>query len=323
MFKVDLEQESLGNRLDRAILAALERQGLSCTRSRLARAFAQGLVRSEDQVLKPGRTVDRPMVVEVQLVERSLARAYPEPLALEVLHEDDDVLVVIKPASMVVHVGPGHDAGTLVNAVLHHLGRSAQSLPVLPGNDALRPGVVHRLDRQTSGVLVMAKTEPAAAHLAQQFRRHSVERLYLGVVEGTPPWIRLRVETGHGRDPAQRKRFSPTSDHARRAITVMEVDRVLDGAALLRFHLETGRTHQIRMHARHVGHPIVGDALYGSGRRAVAWSERMDPDRHALHAHTLGFEHPTKGTFLRFEAPIPPDMAALVANLEPRQVPSK
>jgi 23S rRNA pseudouridine1911/1915/1917 synthase len=232
------------------------------------------------------------------------------------VHEDADLLVVDKPAGMVVHAGPGHARGTLVNAVLHHLAVDADALPVLPGNDALRPGVVHRLDKDTSGLLVMTKTVAAQEVLARQFRTHSLERAYLGVVLGVPSWTRLRIETGHGRDPGDRRRFAPV-EGARRAVTQAEVMQPLRGAAVVRFVLQTGRTHQIRMHARHVGHSIAGDALYGHGGRVA------DPDlrarveglgRHALHAAVLGFDDPA-GTRLRFESSLPAELQTLVDDL--------
>ena len=255
------------------------------------------------------------MEVEVELVAPpALAHAFPEPIPLTIVHEDEALLVIDKPAGMVVHAGPGHERGTLVNAVLHHLGTSSDALPVLPGNGPERPGIVHRLDRDTSGLLVVAKTLPALAKLAEQFRDHSIERAYIGVVAGIPPWDTRRVDTLHGRDPADRRRFAPDQG-TRRAITTMTKVRELgDRASLLRFELETGRTHQIRMHARHVGHPILGDALY-AGRPSRALRAAVEAlGRHALHAAVLGFEHPS-GDRIRFEAPLPPELEALLGTL--------
>jgi 23S rRNA pseudouridine1911/1915/1917 synthase len=187
----------------------------------------------------------------------------------------------------------------------------------LAGNDGLRPGIVHRLDRQTSGVMVLAKNEPAAACLADQFRRHAIDRVYLGIVDGVPSWSELRVDTLHGRDPAHRKRFSAAVSKGRRAVTVMEVQRPLRDAALVQFRLETGRTHQIRVHARHVGHPILHDELYGRRRPGMGGA----PDRQALHAQSLGFEHPETREFVTFVSPLPLDLAALVANLAGPRLP--
>ena len=220
--------------------------------------------------------------------------------------------MIDKPAGMPVHLGPGHARGTVVNAVLGHLGRAADELPTMPGNSDDRPGIVHRIDKDTSGLLVVTKTAAAQEHIAAQFRRHTIERSYLAIVMGEPAWDELDVDTLHGRDPSDRRRFSPNVKSGRRAVTRFLVERRLAGITLLRCVLQTGRTHQIRMHARHIGHPILGDVLYG---RSIS-----DPDlrrevaalgRHALHAATLGLEHPD-GRRLRWESPLPPELAALV-----------
>ena len=289
--------------------------GQPITRSQLARSFAAGQVRVAGRRAKPSLRVEGPLEVEVEFVAPpALAHAFPEPIPLAIVHEDEALLVVDKPAGMVVHAGPGHDRGTLVNAVLHHLGTRGGDLPVLPGNGPERPGIVHRLDRDTSGLLVVAKTLPALAKLAEQFRAHSIERAYLGVVAGIPSWDTRRVETRHGRDPADRRRFAPDQGERQAITTLTRVRALGEHASLLRCTLETGRTHQIRMHARHVGHPILGDALY-AGRPKRPLRAAVDAlGRHALHAALLGFEHP-RGGHLRFEAPLPPELDALIAAL--------
>lgn len=303
-----------GGRADLAVLAALQREGVAVTRSALAKAFAAGQVRSGGAPLRPASLVQRPLVVEVELVPVAPLRAEAESIALVIVHEDEDLLVIDKPAGMPVHAGPGHDRGTLVNAVLGHLGVGAEALPVLAGNDATRPGIVHRLDKDTSGLLVVAKHAAAQEHLAAQFRTHTIERAYLGIVHGVPSWEAMHVETGHGRDPADRRRFSGDVG-GRRAITDAAVQTRLYGAAVVRFTLHTGRTHQIRMHARRLGHPILGDTLYGHVpadprvRAAVA-----ELPRHALHAALLGFVHPD-GRRLAWTSPLPGELAAIVDAL--------
>jgi 23S rRNA pseudouridine1911/1915/1917 synthase len=299
-------------RIDVAVLRALQADGVAITRAALARAFANGDVVREGVVLKAGRVLDRACEIDVVLAEPEPLRAEPEALPLVVVHEDDALLVIDKPAGMPVHLGPGHARGTVVNAVLGHLGRRAEELPTLPGNAEGRPGIVHRIDKDTSGLLVVTKTAAAQEHIAAQFRNHTIERSYLAIVIGEPAWDELVVDTLHGRDPADRRRFSPNVKHGRRALTQFFVERRLDGITLLRCVLSTGRTHQIRMHARHIGHPILGDALYGKSigdpdlRREVAAL-----GRHALHAATLGLEHPD-GRRLRWESPLPAELAALV-----------
>lgn len=308
----------LGERLDRVLVAALRARGHALTRSQLARSFAAGSVRVAGVSVRPSLRVEGALTVDLELPRPPpLARAEPEAIALAIVHEDEQLLVVDKPAGMVVHVGPGHERGTLVNAVLHHLGAAASALPVLPGNGPERPGIVHRLDRDTSGLLVVAKTAAAQAALAAQFREHSIDRAYLGVVLGVPSWTRRRMVTGHGRDPEDRRRFRP--EGPRQAVTECELIRPLGRrAALLRFSLETGRTHQIRMHARALGHPIFADALYGYRLRDPQLRRLAEGlGRHALHAALLGFDHPDRSRGrLRLEAPLPPELASLVAALE-------
>jgi 23S rRNA pseudouridine1911/1915/1917 synthase len=317
--RVALAESGIGQRLDRALVDALVGQGEAVTRSQLARSFAAGEVRIAGKPVKGSHKLERACEVELVLVPAPpLAHARPEPIPLAIVHEDPALLIVDKPAGMVVHAGPGHAGGTLVNAVLHHLGQadpSGEPLPILPGNDPERPGIVHRLDRDTSGLLVVAKTAAALAGLAEQFKQHTIERAYLGIVLGVPSFERERIETTHGRDPSERRRFSPVHGE-RRAVTTMTVLRPLGAhAALVRFELETGRTHQIRMHARHLGHPIFADPLYGRRPRDPALRALTEGlGRHALHAAVLGFAHPSGGR-LRFESPLPAELEGLIAAL--------
>ncbi len=316
-FRLALGPEALGQRLDAALVAALQRSGQSCSRAQLARAFAAGQVKVAGTLAgKPSRVVDSAVEVELELEVARPVEAVAEDLPLTIVYEDEHLLVIDKPAGMVVHAGPGHERGTLVNAVLHHLGMKAGDLPVLPGNDATRPGIVHRLDRDTSGLIVVARSERAQEGLAAQFRVHDLRRRYLGVVWGVPGFTKKSLRTRHGRDPGDRRRFSPHIDEGREAITHIEVVRPLRDAALLAFRLETGRTHQIRMHCRLLGHPLVADAMYGGNggppaRRAVAAAL----GRHALHAAELGFVHPISKQTLDFTSPLPADLTQLIAQL--------
>jgi 23S rRNA pseudouridine1911/1915/1917 synthase len=324
--RVLLEPASPLERCDRALVRALSAVGHDLTRALLSRSFAEGDVTAGGRVLKPSQKVDRALEVFVRLPEpEPLAQAEPEALPLRVIHEDEDVLVVDKAAGMVVHASVGHARGTLVNAVLHHLGVGADRLPVLAGNDATRPGIVHRLDRDTSGVLVIAKHASAQEALARQFRVHSLRRRYVGIVEGTPAWDERHVETGHARDPTDRRRFAPRVGAKRQAVSeVRVVERLGELAAVLAFTLHTGRTHQIRMHARYLELPILGDALYGRVprdprvRQAVA--EHIGDGatavrRHALHAELLELEHPRSGERVCWTAPLPGELRGLVEAL--------
>ncbi len=318
--RVMLGPSSIGQRLDVALASTLEERGQGVSRSALARVFSAGGVTAAGKRLKAGTRIDRPYEVDVTLglaLPQPL-RAEPEALALDIVFEDEHVLVVNKAAGMVVHPAPGHPHGTLVAAVLHHLGVGANALPVLPGNDHTRPGIVHRLDKDTSGLLVVAKTVRAQQGLSPQFEKHRIARRYCAVVSGVPSFERRSVETTHARDPADRRRFSPATGKGRRALSHLRVTDVLAGAAVLRVELETGRTHQIRMHARHLGHPIFGDALYGrvphDPERRELW---QGLGRHALHAELLGLVHPLSGQEMVLEVPLPAKLRNLIAALTP------
>lgn len=315
MVLVDLGAHAVGRRIDVALVDRLAELGVDVTRSSLRRTFAAGGVRVGAKVVKPSAVVEDEIKVEVELVRPPPLAATPEPIPLDVLHEDEAILVVDKPAGMVVHPSLGHTSGTLVSAVLHHLGVTADALPLLEGNDATRPGIVHRLDRFTSGVMVVAKSAAAARVLAQQFQRHSIERRYWGLMRGVVPFDEERIETGHARDPTERRRFAARTDARRRAITRVRVLYRTEAVTSAQFKLETGRTHQNRMHARHLGHPIFGDALYARPPSSALLREPwLELERHALHAEVLGFEHPG-GHTVRFESPLPTVLCELCDTL--------
>jgi 23S rRNA pseudouridine1911/1915/1917 synthase len=234
--------------------------------------------------------------------------AQPQAIPLAVLYEDADLVVIDKPAGMVVHPAPGHADGTLVNALLHHFG-------ALPGEDAARPGIVHRLDAQTSGVMVVARTAAAREGLMQAFATHAIERAYLAIAVGHPP-AKVTYETLHGRHPRDRKRFSSKVVRGKRALTHVEVLERLHGASLVRCTLETGRTHQIRVHLADHGFPLLGDPTYGkTPKDARVRAAASALGRQALHAAVLGFAHPITGRALRFETPPPSDFQAALSAL--------
>jgi 23S rRNA pseudouridine1911/1915/1917 synthase len=226
----------------------------------------------------------------------------PEPIPLDIAYEDGELLVINKPAGMTVHPGAGRQSGTLVHAVLAHC-------PELPGiGGEHRPGIVHRLDKDTSGLLVVAKTETALRHLQAQIQARGARRDYAALVHGRMAKREGTVDAPIGRDPRHRTRMAVVAS-GRRAVTHYRVAEVFEGATLLDVRLETGRTHQIRVHCAHVGHPVVGDPVY---------SRRPNPlglVRQALHAHRLAFTHPASGAALSFTAPLPDDMAAALRIL--------
>lgn len=285
-------------RLDR-YLAALGRWG---TRSQVQRLIEDGHVRLDGRPVKPGTVLRCGQTIAVQPAPRALpAGVEAEAIPLDVLYEDEWLLVINKPPGLVVHPAPGHWRGTLVSALLHHW-RGPR-----PGLDALRPGIVHRLDKDTSGVLVIAKDAATLADLGTQFRNRQVEKQYVAFV-----WGRLRHSSGTisepiGRNPTHRKRMA-VRQGGREAVTAYEVCALLDGVTMLRLFPRTGRTHQLRVHLAAIGHPIVGDAVYGRGR---ARPSGVLIERQALHAERLTFRHPRTSERMTFVAPLTADLSLL------------
>jgi 23S rRNA pseudouridine1911/1915/1917 synthase len=234
--------------------------------------------------------------------------ARPEAIPLDILFEDASLIVVNKPAGLVVHPAPGHDGGTLVNAILHHT-------EVELGADPRRPGVVHRLDKDTSGIMVVARTDAAREGLSALFAAHRMERVYEAICLGRVP-AEITFDTLHGRHPVDRKRFSSKVKVGKRAVTHVQRVRELRGATLVRCQLETGRTHQIRVHLADHGFPLLGDAVYGrAGKDPLLREVAEELGRQALHARMLGFVHPVTGQSLRFEMEPPADFLRALARL--------
>lgn len=318
--------EEAGQRLDQWLAAKLAPE---LSRSRLQMLIKQGAVSTSDTtVTEPKRKVIADELYELKLPEPEAPEPMPEDIPLNILHEDEALIVIDKPAGLVVHPGPGNWTGTLVNALIHHCGDTLSGI-----GGVRRPGIVHRLDRETSGVMVVAKTDTAHRALAEAFADHGrqgdLERAYVALVWGKLPRKVGTIKTYLGRSSSDRTLRAVVSQHqpdAREAITHY---RVLDTfgldssgealASLVECRLETGRTHQIRVHMAHLGHPLIGDPAYGRAFRTKA-NRLEEPvanavnafSRQALHARLLAFRHPLSEEVMRFEAPIPPDMAELM-----------
>jgi 23S rRNA pseudouridine1911/1915/1917 synthase len=292
--------EAAGTRLDRFVVAS----GTELSRSQLRHLIDEGRVTAGGRVRKAGHLLKAGEVVEVRVPAVPPAVALPEALPLVVLHEDETLIVIDKAPGMVVHPAPGRWQGTLVNALLHRWGE-------LPGHAADRPGIVHRLDRDTSGVMVIARTRAALEHLGRQFAARTVTKRYLAVVRGVVRHDLLRIDAPIGRHAVERKKMTTRTRGGRAAVTAVRVVERFPRATLVEAAPETGRTHQIRVHLAARGHPIVGDAVYGGGRPAeAAWIARQ-----ALHAASLGIAHPADGSPMTFRAELWPDMLALLAAL--------
>ncbi|MCG0276961.1 MAG: RluA family pseudouridine synthase [Thermanaeromonas sp.] len=288
-FSVEVRPEEAGKRLDVWLTEKLP--GIS--RSRIQELIEQGLILVEGNTAKASHKVRPGQKIWGEVPPRPSLKARPEPIPLDIVYEDEDLVVVNKPQGMVVHPAPGNESGTLVNALLYHCG----GLSGMGG--AIRPGIVHRLDKDTSGLLVAAKNDFAHRSLAAQIKARKVTRVYLALVYGEIKEAAGKIEAPIGRHPVDRQRMAVTLKNSRPALTYYRVLRRFDGFTLLEVRLETGRTHQIRVHMAYVGHPVVGDALYGPKKQAFKVPGQL------LHAAKLGFYHPRSGDYLEFTAPLP------------------
>ncbi len=296
--RLTVDERGARQRLDRYLAA----QGKWGARSQVQRLIREGLVRVDGQSAKAGTVLRRGQSIDVHVAPPALPEGIePEAIPLDVLYEDEWVLVINKPPGLVVHPAPGHWRGTLVSALLHHW-RGPR-----PGLDPLRPGIVHRLDKDTSGVLVIAKDAATLADLGAQFRRREVEKQYVAFVWGRPRRQTGTITEPIGRNPTHRKRMA-VRHGGREAVTAFAVCEQLDGVAMLRLFPKTGRTHQIRVHLAAIGHPVVGDAVYGRGRSRD--SGLLVP-RQALHAERISFRHPRTRARVSFTAPLADDLVAL------------
>jgi 23S rRNA pseudouridine1911/1915/1917 synthase len=305
--------EELGSdRLDRFLVGQIP----ALSRSQIRRLILSGNVLLNGTEAKAGARLRPHDRVEVRIPSSPPSALEPQPIPLDVLYEDPWIIVLNKPPGLVAHPGPGHPSGTLVNALLAH----CPALESVGGPQ--RAGLVHRLDKDTSGVMVVGKTDEAHRELARQFREHSVEKAYVALVHGIPRRPSGTVRLPLGRDPRDRQRISTRTRKPRAATTHWEVMRRFPHCALLRVRPETGRTHQIRVHLAAIQHPVVGDPLYGSRSRVRQIPGRelrnslMAVSRQLLHAESLAFRHPQEGERRAFRAPYPTDLAEILRVLE-------
>lgn len=303
-----VEDEQAGQRLDKYLADVMP----ALSRSQAQRLIDEGRVAVEGRAAKANLTVKSGDRIVVDVPEPEPSSAIAEDIAVPILHEDPDIVVVNKPAGMVVHPAAGHARGTLVNALLHEV----KDLSGIGGE--LRPGIVHRLDRGTSGLMVVAKNDRAHAELARQFHDREVEKEYVALVWGVVQAGR-RIDLPIGRDPSDRKKMSARARRARSAATRVTGALHMPGVTLIHVAIATGRTHQIRVHLSEIGHPIVGDAVYGGLRRRVPGDLRplLALDRPFLHAGRIVFHHPGDGRKMEFEAPLPADLQSVLDQILP------
>ena len=295
---VTAEAEDTGKRAD-VFLAAK----LGVSRSNMQKLLEDGRVKRGEKIIKANYKVRAGEIFVVDIPEPEPIEAVPENIPLDIIYEDDDVVVLNKARGMVVHPAPGNYTGTLVNALLYHCSN-------LSGiNSAIRPGIVHRLDKDTSGIMIVAKNDAAHISLSQQIQSKTAVRTYLAVVRGNIKTDSGTIETQIARDKIDRKKMAVVKDGGRDAITDYEVMERFDKYTLVRCKLRTGRTHQIRVHMEYLGYPLVGDPKYSPMKTPFGIKGQ------ALHSHTLEFTHPRTGERMKFEAPLPEDMHKIITRL--------
>ena len=305
---LDVQLADEGTRLDTFVSASGE-----LTRSAAARLIEEGTITVCGREVAKNYKLRAGDVVEILMPEPIPTEAQPEDIPLDVIFEDSDIIVVNKPTGMVVHPAAGNERGTLVNALLHHC---AGSLSGIGG--VVRPGIVHRIDKDTSGLLVAAKNDAAHNSLAEQLKVHDVGRVYYALLIGNLREDRGTVNTFIGRNPKDRKKMavvSETDGTARNAVTHYEVLERFRGYCLVKCQLETGRTHQIRVHMAHLGHPLVGDETYGGGKTKFEMANKSLISGQCLHAKELKLTHPVTGEKMHFSCPLPPEMEMLIEKM--------
>ena len=297
-FTADIEHED--QRIDRYLTEMLPEQ----SRSFFQKLIRDGFVIVNHIIVKVNYRLKTGDVIEIDIPDAVPSEIVPENIPLDILYEDDDLLIVNKPKGMVVHPAVGHSTGTLVNAIMYHCQGNLSGI-----NGEIRPGIVHRIDKDTTGSLIICKNDEAHRNIAEQIKEHSVTRRYVGVVAGTFSEESGTVEGAIGRHPNDRKRMTINEKNGKPAVTHYRVLQTLKGASFMEFELETGRTHQIRVHMASISHPLLGDTVYGNSKNPYKLQGQ------ALHARTIGFIHPTTGEYIEVSAPIPEYMTELVRKL--------
>lgn len=297
-FTADIEHED--QRIDRYLTEMLPEQ----SRSFFQKLIRDGFVMVNHIIVKVNYRLKTGDVIEIDIPDAVPTEIVPENIPLDILYEDEDLLIVNKPKGMVVHPAVGHFTGTLVNAIMYHCQGNLSGI-----NGEIRPGIVHRIDKDTTGPLIICKNDEAHRNIAEQIKEHSVTRRYVGVVAGTFSEESGTVEGAIGRHPNDRKRMTINEKNGKPAVTHYRVLQTLKGASFMEFELETGRTHQIRVHMASISHPLLGDTVYGNSKNPYKLQGQ------ALHARTIGFIHPTTGEYIEVSAPIPEYMTELVRKL--------
>ncbi|MEX2415811.1 MAG: RluA family pseudouridine synthase [Paenibacillaceae bacterium] len=295
----EIDEITAGERLDKFVTEAVSDE---ISRSQVQLWIKDGCVKVNGKIVKSNHRLEAGEQVALTVPEAVDSVIVPEDIPLDIAYEDKDLIVVNKSRGMVVHPAVGHSSGTLVNALMFH----CQDLSGINGE--LRPGIVHRIDKDTSGLMMAAKNDKAHISLSNQLKEHTVTRKYIAIIHGHLPHDQGTIDAQIGRDPRDRKLFAVNTNIGKRAVTHFRVLERFPDYTMVELQLETGRTHQIRVHMKFIGHPIIGDPVYGR-------TKGVTMNGQALHAAVLGFMHPTLGSYMEFEAPLPEDMNRVLENL--------
>ena len=304
IYDYTVEKEESGIRIDRYL--AEKDSGLS--RSFLQKLLKEGQITVGEKAAKSNYKVRENDRIHLEIPDSSEPDIVPEDIPLDILYEDEDVLIVNKPKGMVVHPSAGHYSGTLVNAIMYHCKDSLSGI-----NGQIRPGIVHRIDMDTTGSLIVCKNDESHVNIAEQIKEHTVNRIYVGIVCGNVTEDEGTIEGAIGRHPVDRKKMAVNEKNGKPAITHYKVLERFGNYTYMQFQLETGRTHQIRVHMASIGHPLLGDTLYSSGRSPFKHLQGQ-----TLHAKTIGFVHPKSGEYMEFSAPLPEYFDNLLKLLKSR-----
>lgn len=309
-FERKLETEQAGERLDVFVSQWIP----DVTRSRVQTLLAEGMILVDGKVVKAGYKLKAGNLVQVNLPQPKELSAEPEPMDLEILYEDSDLAIVNKPRGLVVHPAAGHESGTLVNGLLYHFKGNLSGI-----NGVMRPGIVHRIDKDTSGLLVICKSDRAHQGLSDMLKDHDIERVYHAVVHGSFSKTEGTVDAPIGRMDSDRKKMCVRAD-GRRAVTHYKVLEQYEGFSYVELRLETGRTHQIRVHMRSIGHPLLGDEVYGAAKENTKLEKKLKGNDfwpgQILHAKVLGFVHPVSGEYMEFNSELPPYFQTVLEYLQ-------
>ena len=286
--KLYVSNETAGQRIDKWLSENIE----DLSRSSVQKLLKENNILINSHAVSKNYKLRSDDIIDINIPEPELLDVTPQNIPVDIVYEDDDLLVVNKPKGMVVHPAAGNPDGTLVNALLYHCKGRLSSI-----NGVIRPGIVHRIDKNTSGLLIVAKTDKAHTHLAEQIKNHSFTREYMGIVCGRMSDDKGTVDAPIGRHKINRKKMAVTETNSKNAVTHYKVLEVFDKYSLLKFVLETGRTHQIRVHMSYIGHPILGDDVYGKAFKGI--------DGQCLHAKKIGFIHPSTGEYMEFDSVLP------------------